>query len=131
MTDEHGMIPLPNHLDLENLFRSRRPTDESFFAEYPSWVIVSFSAKWCAPCKRIDKSLLVKLTPDVKWYSVDIDINKTSLGYCGLYSIPAFMIVSDGTIKNRRAGAISTQDILDWFVDNGVPVVGGESASNE
>lgn len=120
--DENGMIPLPNHMDFEKMLRPRRPTEDGFLDTYPPWVIVSFSAKWCGPCKTIDKKALVAATPGVKWYSVDVDVNDTTLGYCGLRSIPAFCIIRDGHFLDRRSGAASVPALLQWLAEKGVPV---------
>jgi thiol-disulfide isomerase/thioredoxin len=120
--DENGMIPLPNHLDFEKMLRPRRPTSEDFFGNFDPHVVVCFTAKWCGPCQQLNKKLLVDLTPNVKWYSVDIDINKTTLGYCGLQSIPSFVIINDGLFKDRRSGGGKIADILLWLSNNEVPV---------
>ena len=116
------MIPLPDHMKFEELFRPRRPTEGGFLETYASNVVVCFSAKWCGPCQTLNKKLLVELTPDVTWYSVDIDQNKTSLGYAGCNGIPAFCIIKDGTFKDRKVGASSSTDVLSWLQRNEVPV---------
>jgi thioredoxin 1 len=115
------MIPLHEHLDLEALFRPRRPTSDGFLDEYHPYVVVSFSAKWCGPCQKLNKQLLVEVTPEVKWYAVDVDINKTSLGYCGLQTIPSFVLIKDGSFTDRKTGG-SVQEILLWLQKNEVPV---------
>jgi hypothetical protein len=120
--DENGMIPLHNHSDLEAMFRSRRPIDESFFTNTEPWVAISFSAKWCGPCQKINKKALVSSSPEIKWYSVDVDINKTSLGYCGLYKIPSFVLIKDGVFLDRKEGASSLADIILWLQKNNAPI---------
>ena len=120
--DENGMIPLPNHLDMEALLRPRRPTQDGFLDDYDPYVVIAFSAKWCGPCQKLNKKLLVDVTPGVTWYSVDVDINKTSLGYCGLQNIPSFVIIKDGLFSDKKNGAGSIQEILLWLQNNGIPV---------
>lgn len=107
----------------ESLFRAVRPTDESFNDKHPPWVCVQFSAKWCGPCRRIDKELLVKNTPHILWYSCDIDENDTSLGYAGLKSIPGFCLIKDGVFKAKKAGASGTEDVLNWLRQERAPVL--------
>jgi thiol-disulfide isomerase/thioredoxin len=122
MTDANGMIPLPNHPDFEALFRPRRPTEDGFMGAYDRYVVVSFSATWCGPCKRINKKELVEHTPGVKWYAVDVDENETSLGYAGCKGVPSFVIIVDGIFKDRKTGATGAADVLLWLNQNGVPV---------
>jgi thiol-disulfide isomerase/thioredoxin len=116
------MILLHNHNDLEKLLCSRRPIDESFFGKYDPWVAICFSAKWCGPCQKINKKVLVNSTPEIKWYSVDVDINKISLGYCGLYKIPSFVIIKNGTFLDRKEGTSSLADIILWLQKNEAPI---------
>jgi thiol-disulfide isomerase/thioredoxin len=120
--DENGMMLLPNHLDFEKMLRPRRPTSDGFLDDYAPWVVVCFTAKWCGPCQKLNKKLLVEATPGVNWYSVDVDINKTSLGYCGLQSIPSFVIIKDGVFVDKRSGGGSPADILLWLSNHEVPV---------
>ncbi len=124
--DSNGMTPLPNHMDFEAMLKPRgtRPSNQDLIdprPTYASWVVVSFSSKWCGPCQKLDKKLLVKHTPGVKWYAVDVDENDTTLGYCGLKSIPSFVIIKDGVFKDRKSGAGSVEEILTWLHSNGVP----------
>ena len=124
--DSNGMIPLPNHMDFEAMLKPRgtRPSNQDLIDPLPTyapWVVVSFSAKWCGPCQKLDKKSLVAAIPAVKWYAVDVDENDTTLGYCGLKSIPSFVIIKDGVFKDRKSGAGSVEEILTWLHSNGVP----------
>lgn len=117
------MIPLPNHMDFERMFRPRRPTEEGFIGgNYAPWVVVCFSADWCGPCQKLNKKLIVDSTPEVTWYAVDIDQNETSLGYAGCSGIPAFVIIRDGVFVDRKVGAGSVADVFNWLNKHGVPV---------
>jgi len=105
------------------MLRPRRPTEDGFLDSYAPWVLISFTASWCKPCQRLDKASLVKATPEVKWYSCDVDENKITLGYCSLRSIPSFALLKDGSfVDTYLAGGKSESDILDWFKSKGVPV---------
>ena len=116
------MIPLPSHEAFENMLRPRRPIQDGFFDKYAPWVIVSFSAAWCGPCKRLDKQSIVAATPDVTWYSCDVDENSTTLGYCSLKGIPSFAVIKDGTFLDKKAGLTSVESTLEWLHNLGVPV---------
>jgi thioredoxin-like negative regulator of GroEL len=118
------MTPLPDHAMFEALLRPRgnRPSLEDVNVSYSPWVVVCFSAKWCGPCKALDKKSLVQYTPRVKWYAVDVDENTTTLGYCGLRSIPSFVVLKDGVFLDRKSGAGSAEEVLQWLESVGVPL---------
>ena len=121
--DSNGMTPLPDHAKFEAMLRPRgnRPSLEDINVAYDPYVVVCFSARWCGPCKALDKKSLVALTPRVKWYAVDVDENTTTLGYCGLSSIPSFVVIKDGVFVDRKSGAGSVDDVLQWLASVGVP----------
>jgi len=113
-----SMTPLPSHEAFETMLRPRRATEEGILDNYPPWVCISFTAPWCGPCKRIDKPAIVEATPGIVWYVCDVDKNNTTLGYCGLRSIPSFCLIKDGTFKDRKI-ASSVDDVLGWLKENG------------
>lgn len=117
------MTPLPSHEFFESLFKSRRPIDGSFMEPCDPWVCVQFSASWCGPCRRLDKTAIVKHSSKITWYYCDIDENEVSLGYAGMRSIPGFCLIREGALKGTKAGASGTQDVLAWLASEGAPVV--------
>ena len=121
-TDANGMTFLPSHEAFEAMLRPRRPTQDGFFDNYEPWTAVCFSAKWCAPCKRLDKKSIVAATPHIKWYSCDIDENTTTLGYCSLKSIPSFVLIKAGTFVDNKASVANAEDVLEWLANKGAPV---------
>jgi thioredoxin-like negative regulator of GroEL len=116
------MTPLPSHEAFEAMLRPHRPTQDGFFDTYAPWTVISFSANWCGPCKRLDKKSIVKASPEIQWYSCDIDENQVTLGYCGLKSIPSFALLKDGKFVETMAGTTSDQEILQWLISKGAPV---------
>lgn len=117
-----GMTALHNHADLELMLRPRRATEEGILDQYHPYVVVCFSAKWCGPCRRIDKASLVQKAPSVKWFHCDVDVNEISLGYCGGRSIPAFVLIRDGTFVGRLEGPRDAQHVLEWIKEYGAQV---------
>lgn len=117
-----GMIPLQDHSDMEALLRPRRPTEDGFLATYAPYVAISFGATWCGPCQHMDKASVVKATPQIQWYSVDVDENQVSLGYCGLRKIPSFCIIKDGLFIDKLEGASDAGHVLQWLHSRGFPV---------
>ena len=75
-------------------------------------VIVYFTASWCGACKRLDfDSLLSSMPKNIVWYKCDVDVNKYTLGYCGLSKIPSFAIIKNG----KFLGKFSTSDTMTVF----------------
>lgn len=116
------MIPLPQHEKMEALLRPRRATEDGFFAHYDPYVVICFSAEWCGPCKKLDKQTIVDMTPSITWYAVDVDVNETSLGYCGCQKIPSFVIIKDGIFNGKLEGPRDANHVLEWLKINNFPV---------
>jgi thiol-disulfide isomerase/thioredoxin len=88
------MIPLPSQEFFESLIQKNIPHDPI--------VIILFTASWCGPCGKLDKNYLVGLSDKIKWYKCDIDVNKYTLGYCGLTKIPSFAFIKDGKFPSGK-----------------------------
>jgi len=102
------MIPLLTQTQFEGLLK---PFDENGKAVAPR-VVVYFTASWCGACKRLDfPSLLSSIPNDIVWYKCDVDVNKYTLGYCGLKSIPSFAIIKNG----KFLGKFSSSDTVTVF----------------
>ena len=102
------MMPLQSQEQFEGLL-GKVPTDE----QIPPFFIVYFTARWCGACKRLDLSKIVESLP-VTWYKCDIDENDYTPGYCGVKSIPAFLVV-----KNKKVfgpfGDSRTEKVIEWL----------------
>jgi thiol-disulfide isomerase/thioredoxin len=80
----------------------------------PSLTVVYFTAGWCGACKRLDFEQIHQALPDASWRKVDVDMNQFTLGYCGLRSIPSFLVIKDMTVL----GALSdsrTEKVIAWL----------------
>jgi thioredoxin-like negative regulator of GroEL len=114
------MIDLLRHQQFEALLRPHRPTEDGFDAQYEPFVCISFSAKWCGPCRRLDKESMVKHSKSVKWYHCDIDTNDVTLGFCGMKSIPSFALIRNGDFVGKLEGPRDAMHVLDWLKEYGV-----------
>jgi thiol-disulfide isomerase/thioredoxin len=102
------MIPLLTQSQFEDLLKpiaaDGKPSPEA--------AVVYFTASWCGACKKLDFNSLFKTIPKtIIWYKCDVDVNKYTLGYCGLTKIPSFVIIKSG----KFLGKFSTSDTMTVF----------------
>ena len=113
------MTPLLSQEQFETLLRPHRPSADGFFAEYDMYVGIAFGADWCGPCRRLDKDKIADLTPGVTWYYCDVDENNYTPGYCGVRSIPHFILVKDGFFTdNKFPGAQDAETVANWVMSS-------------
>jgi thioredoxin-like negative regulator of GroEL len=106
MTDQ--MIPLLTQSQFEDLLKPNRPDGKPASEA----VVVYFTAPWCGACKKLDFKVLLESTPKtIVWYKCDVDVNKYTLGYCGLTKIPSFTIIKNG----KFLGKFTTSDTMTVF----------------
>lgn len=91
----------------------RSSSSEAYDGELPPITIIWFSAEWCGPCKRIGINQLVSEF-DVNWLKCDVDMNNYTAGYCGIRTIPTFMVIHNTKILGSK-GSASTIEIADWL----------------
>jgi thioredoxin-like negative regulator of GroEL len=87
------MIPLETQEQFEGLLNPANKNPES--------VIVYFTASWCGACTKLDHDLIQKSVPQAVWYKCDVDVNKYTLGYCGLQKIPSFAIIKNSKFLGK------------------------------
>lgn len=79
----------------------------------PTFVVVYFTASWCKKCKTFDLGKIMAAAPSATWFLNDIDENENTYAYCGLRSIPSFVV-----IKNKKyMGALSKtteEGVIQW-----------------
>jgi thioredoxin-like negative regulator of GroEL len=82
--------------------------------EIPAFTVIYFTASWCGACRRLNMPALEAALPTVNWLKCDIDQNNYTPGYCGVRSIPTFLIV-----KNKKVGeslqSTSNEKVEAWI----------------
>ncbi len=81
--------------------------------EYP--ILLNFSANWCGPCKKVDWSFLLEEFPDLPVYKCDIDQNKYTPGFCGVRSIPSFVMLTGPKKVEGPEQMSDTSKIASWI----------------
>jgi len=77
----------------------------------PRYIVVYFTATWCGPCRSVRPAELEAALPTVTWLKCDIDQNDYTAGYCGVRSIPSFLVIKDMKIMGKFS-ATDTESIL-------------------
>jgi thioredoxin-like negative regulator of GroEL len=102
---------LESHEHFEQLIGRSSSTEP--YDVLPPITIIWFSAEWCGPCKRIGINQLTSEF-DVNWLKCDVDMNNYTAGYCGIRTIPTFMVIHNKKILGSN-GSASTIEILEWL----------------
>lgn len=104
------MILLHSQQVFESLIGRGDEPDE----KVPPICIVYFTARWCGACKKLDIERIVGSRPLVAWFKCDIDANEYTPGYCGIRSIPTFLIIKDKKILGTYSNS-NTEAVLKWI----------------
>lgn len=89
-------------------------TNDTFKGEvldHKGVVLVDFYADWCGPCKVVAPILdeLSEKYKDVLFAKVDVDKNQDLASKYSIFSIPTFLIIKNGEVKNQFVGAQSRE----------------------
>jgi len=78
-------------------------------------VLVYFTAKWCGPCRSFDWDSIKENLGGYSLYLCDVDENNYTPGYCGVRSIPNFLVIgTDNKIKGPKQTSDSSK-LLAWL----------------
>ncbi|GEL19055.1 thioredoxin family protein [Pseudonocardia asaccharolytica] len=96
-----------------------RPVTEDEFArevlESPTPVLVRFGAEWCGPCRTLGPTLdaiAAEHPGRLRVVSVDVDTSPALARRYRIWSIPAMLLFSGGTVVERIRGARNPTTIL-------------------
>ena len=80
----------------------------------PSLAVIYFTATWCKACKRLDLDLIQQVLPSATWFKCDIDVNDYTAGYCGIRSIPSFLVIRDKKVMGQLNDS-RTEKVVEWL----------------
>ncbi len=99
-------------------------TDQSFskfIAKSDLPVVVDFWAEWCGPCKMMAPAFAeasTKLEPNVILAKLNTEVAQQTAAQFGIRSIPSIIMFKNGKEVSRQAGALNTQQIIQWAQSN-------------
>ncbi len=83
----------------------------------PVPVIVDLWAPWCGPCRMVSPALAqvaADLAGQVKLAKVNVDESPKIAQRFGVQAIPTLMVLRNGQVAARRAGAAPAADLRNW-----------------
>lgn len=84
-------------------------------------VVVDFWAEWCGPCKMMAPAFAeasTKLEPNVILAKLNTEVAQQTAAQFGIRSIPSIIMFKNGKEVSRQAGALNTQQIIQWAQSN-------------
>ena len=80
-------------------------------------VLLDFWASWCGPCRMVGPILdeIAEEREDIKVCKINIDEEPELANEYQIMSIPSLMVLQNGKVINRSAGARPKAQILDML----------------
>ncbi len=103
------MTPLQDQEQFEVLL-GKVPTEKPV----PTLVVIYFTASWCKACKRLNLDEIQQVLPKATWMKCDIDKNDYTPGYCGIRSIPTFLLLQDKKVASQLSDS-RTEKVVEWL----------------
>ena len=105
---------LISQIEFEQLIGLQEPEDGTVL---PNFSVIYFTASWCGACRRLDIPAIQAATEGANWLKCDVDINTYTGGFCGIRSIPTFLIVADKAVVGTL-GSSDTKKVIAWIQEH-------------
>jgi thioredoxin 1 len=97
------------HLQSQEEFEALRAT------KFEKPILIYFTATWCGPCRAFDWEAIKDSLGGYTLYLCDVDENNYTPGYCGVRSIPNFLLMKpDSTLVGPKQTSDSAK-LLEWL----------------
>jgi len=99
-------------------------TDQNFskfIAKSDIPIVVDFWAEWCGPCKMMAPAFAEaskQLEPNIILAKLNSEVAQQTAAQFGIRSIPSIIMFKNGKEVSRQAGALNTQQIIQWAQAN-------------
>ena len=80
-------------------------------------VLIYFTAAWCGPCRAFDWESIKDSLSAYTVYICDVDKNNYTPGYCGVRSIPNFVVLKPGAVVGPKQTSTAS-NLLEWLKDS-------------
>ena len=91
----------------------------NWFDHEEPWVLLYFSASWCAPCKTM-LPLIAEATTlhshQLKTVKVDVDDHMELVRKFDIRGVPTLILLNESAPKGRLVGGASIEQIERWLI---------------
>jgi thioredoxin-like negative regulator of GroEL len=109
MSFKEKMTPLLTQEEFEALRVSPK------LVEKPA--LIYFTAAWCGPCRGFDWESIAASLTGYTVYKCDVDQNNYTPGYCGVRSIPNFVVLKPGAVVGPNQTSTPSK-LLEWLKES-------------
>ena len=109
MSFKEKMTPLLTQEEFEALRASPK------LNERPA--LIYFTAAWCTPCRAFDWESIGHSLTGYTVYICDVDANNYTPGYCGVRSIPNFVVLKPGAVVGPKQTSTPSK-LIEWLKES-------------